>query len=107
MARTEDFGESRNLGLISSSSASSSLTREQAELLALYQSSFDDEQVDHQLILGLLEYLAGEAPGAVLVFLPGYEDIMAIRSSTGREPFFRPRVKTFPLRGPPPPQTGT
>jgi len=37
--------------------------------------------VDHQLILSLLEYLVDEPQGGVLVFLPGYEDIMTLRSS--------------------------
>ncbi len=37
--------------------------------------------MDHQLILSLLEYLVDEPQGGVLVFLPGYEDIMTLRSS--------------------------
>ena len=77
-ARTEDYGQESSK---SSRSSSSQVSREQAELLVRYQSSFDDEQVDHQLMLALLEHLVGEQPGAVLVFLPGYEDIMTLRSA--------------------------
>ena len=78
-ARTEDCREGG--ATTTTTTSSSCLSREQAELLAHYQSSFDDEQVDHELVLSLLEHLADEPPGAVLVFLPGYEDIITLRSS--------------------------
>jgi hypothetical protein len=80
LARTDDYGAEVT------SSSSCQLTVEEAEQLARYQASFDDEQVDHRLILSLLEHLVEEPPGAVLVFLPGYEDIMGLRSASPLHP---------------------
>ncbi|CAM9232255.1 unnamed protein product, partial [Choristocarpus tenellus] len=47
------------------------------ELLQRYQFAFDDEMVDYELIECLLRYLCHSAyeEGAVLVFLPGWDDI--------------------------------
>ncbi len=60
------------------------LTEEQRELLALYHGSFDDDRVDHMLIGRIVEEIqAGDdvatSGGAVLVFLPGYDDIVTLR----------------------------
>ncbi|XP_037932600.1 3'-5' RNA helicase YTHDC2-like [Teleopsis dalmanni] len=54
---------------------------EKTQLLTAYQkqSNYDNE-VDHDLILSLLEGLyRGTHPGAILVFLPGYNDIVQQR----------------------------
>lgn len=47
------------------------------ELLTKYQFAFDDESVDYELVECLLRYICRSAyeEGAVLVFLPGWDDI--------------------------------
>ncbi len=67
------------------------LTDEQRDALALYQGSFDDDRVDHGLVIKIIELIQRElAPeeaaspseaveGAILVFLPGYDDIVTLR----------------------------
>ncbi|CAJ1070962.1 '-5' RNA helicase YTHDC2 isoform X2 [Xyrichtys novacula] len=56
------------------------LSAEEQELLRLYHQSFDDEQVDVDLIMELLHNICSTtADGAVLIFLPGYNDIVALR----------------------------
>ncbi|CAM9772109.1 unnamed protein product, partial [Sphacelaria rigidula] len=47
------------------------------ELLTRYQFAFDDEAVDYGLVEALLRYVCRSAyeDGAVLVFLPGWDDI--------------------------------
>ncbi|CAN0181828.1 unnamed protein product, partial [Ectocarpus sp. 4 AP-2014] len=47
------------------------------ELLTRYQFAFDDEAVDYELLECLLRYICRSAyeDGAVLVFLPGWDDI--------------------------------
>uniref|UniRef100_H3CDI3 RNA helicase n=1 Tax=Tetraodon nigroviridis TaxID=99883 RepID=H3CDI3_TETNG len=50
------------------------------ELLKLYHQSFDDELVDLDLIMDLLHYICStSSDGAVLIFLPGYDEIVSIR----------------------------
>lgn len=46
-----------------------------------YQFAFDDETVDYALVECLLRYLCRSAyeDGAVLVFLPGWDDITRYR----------------------------
>lgn len=46
-------------------------------LLGRYQFTFDDETVDYRLVECLLRYVCRSAyeDGAVLVFLPGWDDI--------------------------------
>ena len=63
------------------SSTVTKLTEEQRQVLEVYQNSFDDDEVDHGLIAELLVYIDQQEPGAVLVFLPGYEDIVSIKAS--------------------------
>ncbi|KAG5188009.1 hypothetical protein JKP88DRAFT_262359 [Tribonema minus] len=78
------------------------------DLLARYQFSFDDEMVDYDLIAALLRYIcesAYEEPpsraallrcvcgnaceeGAVLVFLPGWDDITRQTDCLQRHPYF-------------------
>ncbi len=58
------------------------------EALRLYQFDFDDENVDYQLIQELLVYIveSGYEPGAILVFLPGWDDISRLREALRRDP---------------------
>jgi HrpA-like RNA helicase len=50
--------------------------------LALYVQSVDDDFVDTKLLLELLLKIhADEQEGAILVFLPGYEQIMSVREA--------------------------
>ncbi len=68
-----------------------SQTDAQAEqLLRKYQFSFDDEQVDHELIVHLLKYICESAyeSGAILIFLPGWDDISRMTSCLMSDPNF-------------------
>ncbi|XP_041816133.1 3'-5' RNA helicase YTHDC2-like isoform X2 [Chelmon rostratus] len=59
---------------------SAELSTEDQELLKLYHHSFDDERVDLDLIMDLLHNICTTAgDGAVLIFLPGYVEIVALR----------------------------
>ncbi|XP_038072672.1 3'-5' RNA helicase YTHDC2-like isoform X2 [Patiria miniata] len=59
---------------------SADISAEDRELLQAYQHSFDDERVDLNLILALLTNISDKSQeGAILVFLPGYDDIVALR----------------------------
>lgn len=52
------------------------ITEEEREILRLYTASVDTDKIDHDLVLHLLQYIhTSQGEGAVLVFLPGYEDI--------------------------------
>ncbi|XP_056313163.1 3'-5' RNA helicase YTHDC2 [Danio aesculapii] len=56
------------------------LSCEDQELLKAYHHSFDDEKVDLQLILHLLHNICQSSDqGAVLIFLPGYDEIVSLR----------------------------
>ncbi|KAK7115641.1 3'-5' RNA helicase YTHDC2-like [Littorina saxatilis] len=51
---------------------------ENRELLSLYQQSFDDDKVDISLVTELILKIHTTQPeGAMLIFLPGYDDIVA------------------------------
>ncbi|KAK5851607.1 hypothetical protein PBY51_023149 [Eleginops maclovinus] len=53
---------------------------EQQELLKLYHHSFDDDFVDLGLIMDLMHNICSTtSEGALLVFLPGYDDIVSLR----------------------------
>lgn len=62
--------------------------------MADYQARFDDDRVDVELIGRLLERIVtvveGDAPtfGAILIFLPGYDEIMRLQALLQRHPFF-------------------
>ena len=63
-----------------------SITPEQQRLVELYLSTVDEDRVDCDLVLHLLLHIhTTQGPGAVLVFLPGYEDIAGVRDLVGRE----------------------
>ncbi|XP_041666905.1 3'-5' RNA helicase YTHDC2 [Cheilinus undulatus] len=56
------------------------LSAEEQELLKLYHHSFDDERVDLNLLMNLLHNICSTtADGAVLIFLPGYDEIVSLR----------------------------
>ncbi len=56
------------------------LTDDQKYVLALYHRSFDDDRVDHDLVIAVVKHIVMDSDeGAVLVFLPGYEDIVIVR----------------------------
>ncbi|KAK3765938.1 hypothetical protein RRG08_002182 [Elysia crispata] len=56
------------------------ISAEDRELLTVYQQSFDDEKVDIDLVACLLHRIHTSAiEGAILVFLPGYDDIMNLK----------------------------
>ncbi|XP_060769254.1 3'-5' RNA helicase YTHDC2 isoform X2 [Neoarius graeffei] len=61
-------------------SASGELTAQDQELLKAYHHSFDDEKVDLDLIMHLLFNICQSSDeGAVLIFLPGYDEIVGLR----------------------------
>lgn len=56
------------------------LSAEEQELLKLYHHTFDDEWVDLDLIMDLLHNICStSSDGAVLIFLPGYDEIVSLR----------------------------
>ncbi|XP_033750300.1 LOW QUALITY PROTEIN: 3'-5' RNA helicase YTHDC2-like [Pecten maximus] len=65
------------------------LTDAEKDLLSLYQNCFDDEKVDIQLILNLIyQLMINYSEGAILVFLPGYDDIVGLRDLIADDTFF-------------------
>ncbi|XP_036384365.1 3'-5' RNA helicase YTHDC2 [Megalops cyprinoides] len=60
--------------------ATTELSAEDQELLKVYHHSFDDEKVDLDLIMHLLYNICQSSDeGAVLIFLPGYDEIVGLR----------------------------
>ncbi|XP_061225114.1 3'-5' RNA helicase YTHDC2 isoform X2 [Neopsephotus bourkii] len=58
----------------------SDLDAEDRELLKAYHHSFDDEKVDLDLIMHLLYNICSSCDaGAILIFLPGYDEIVSLR----------------------------
>ena len=58
------------------------ISPEDRELLSMYQHSFDDDKVDTQLVAELLLKIHTTQPeGAILVFLPGYDDIVSVSNA--------------------------
>ncbi|XP_043241748.1 3'-5' RNA helicase YTHDC2-like isoform X2 [Amphibalanus amphitrite] len=65
------------------------LSEEDRQLLQCYQLSHDDERVDVDLVVALLKHvLTGEQPGSVLVFLPGYDDLVKVREVLSESRWF-------------------
>ncbi|XP_066567383.1 3'-5' RNA helicase YTHDC2 [Amia ocellicauda] len=59
---------------------SGDMSAEDQELLKVYHHSFDDERVDLDLIMHLLYNICQTSDeGAVLIFLPGYDEIVGLR----------------------------
>ncbi|XP_054169312.1 3'-5' RNA helicase YTHDC2-like [Oppia nitens] len=59
------------------------LTDEDKELLDIYHNCFNDDDIDCQLICAVLEHIMrnSSSSSAILMFLPGLEDILAVRDS--------------------------
>ncbi|CAI9547472.1 unnamed protein product, partial [Staurois parvus] len=58
----------------------SNLSEEEQELLKAYHHSFDDERVDLDLIMHVLYNICQSSEsGAILIFLPGYDEIVGLR----------------------------
>uniref|UniRef100_A0A3B5AQ11 RNA helicase n=1 Tax=Stegastes partitus TaxID=144197 RepID=A0A3B5AQ11_9TELE len=56
------------------------ISAEEHELLKLYHHKFDDQWVDLDLIMDLLHNICSTtSDGAVLIFLPGYDEIVTLR----------------------------
>ncbi|KAJ8338689.1 hypothetical protein SKAU_G00354750 [Synaphobranchus kaupii] len=73
-----EAGKLDESSLVQASSAS--LSAEDQELLKAYHHSFDDEKVDLDLIMHLLSNICQSSDdGAVLIFLPGYDEIVGLR----------------------------
>ncbi len=58
------------------------IAEDQKRILERYLKTFNDDLVDYSLICRVIDYIANvvQAPGAILVFLPGYEDIISVKS---------------------------
>ncbi|XP_068034681.1 3'-5' RNA helicase YTHDC2-like [Anomalospiza imberbis] len=73
-----EFGNLDESSLVQNSG--SDLSAEDRELLTAYHHSFDDEKVDLDLIMHLLHSICHSSDaGAILIFLPGYDEIMSLR----------------------------
>ncbi|KAM9587113.1 3'-5' RNA helicase YTHDC2 isoform 4-T6 [Morphnus guianensis] len=73
-----EFGNLDESSLVQTSG--SDLSAEDRELLNAYHHSFDDEKVDLDLIMHLLYNICHSCDaGAILVFLPGYDEIVSLR----------------------------
>ncbi|XP_044131856.1 3'-5' RNA helicase YTHDC2 [Bufo gargarizans] len=80
----ESYSASLDPGSLDESSLvqaeSSSLSVEEQELLKAYHYSFDDEKVDLDLIMHILNNICQNSDtGAILIFLPGYDEIVGLR----------------------------
>uniref|UniRef100_A0A8C9NPJ3 3'-5' RNA helicase YTHDC2 n=1 Tax=Serinus canaria TaxID=9135 RepID=A0A8C9NPJ3_SERCA len=76
----ESYSASFGFGNLDESSlvqkSGSDLSAEDRELLTAYHHSFDDEKVDLDLIMHLLHSICHSCDaGAILIFLPGYDEI--------------------------------
>ncbi|XP_009958574.1 PREDICTED: probable ATP-dependent RNA helicase YTHDC2 [Leptosomus discolor] len=73
-----EFGNLDESSLVQTSG--SDLSAEDRELLKAYHHSFDDEKVDLDLIMHVLYNICQSYDaGAVLIFLPGYDEIVSLR----------------------------
>ncbi|NXG04246.1 YTDC2 helicase, partial [Sakesphorus luctuosus] len=80
----ESYSASFGFGNLDESSlvqtSGSDLSAEDRELLSTYHHSFDDEKVDLDLIMHLLCIICHSCDaGAILIFLPGYDEIVSLR----------------------------
>ncbi|XP_029204296.2 3'-5' RNA helicase YTHDC2-like [Acropora millepora] len=61
---------------------SEELNDEDRELLSVYHRTFDDDKIDRDLVISLVGYICTSSQeGAILVFLPGYDDIISLRDA--------------------------
>ncbi|XP_048787874.1 3'-5' RNA helicase YTHDC2-like isoform X3 [Lagopus muta] len=80
----ESYSASMEFGNLDESSLvqanGNDLGTEDRELLKAYHHSFNDEKVDFDLIMHLLYNICNSSDGgAVLIFLPGYDEIVSLR----------------------------
>ncbi|XP_027566041.1 3'-5' RNA helicase YTHDC2 isoform X1 [Pipra filicauda] len=80
----ESYSASAGFGNLDESSlvqtSGSDLSAEDRELLTAYHHSSDDEKVDLDLIMHLLYNICHSCEaGAILIFLPGYDEIVSLR----------------------------
>ncbi|KAL2293879.1 hypothetical protein Nmel_007577 [Mimus melanotis] len=80
----ESYSASAGFGNLDESSlvqtSGNDLSAEDRELLTTYHHSFDDEKVDLDLIMHLLYNICHNCEtGAILIFLPGYDEIVSLR----------------------------
>ncbi|KFW78898.1 putative ATP-dependent RNA helicase YTHDC2, partial [Manacus vitellinus] len=80
----ESYSASFGFGKLDESSlvqtSGNDLSAEDRELLSAYHHSFDDEKVDLDLIMHLLHNICHSCDaGAILIFLPGYDEIVNLR----------------------------
>ncbi|VEU33652.1 unnamed protein product [Pseudo-nitzschia multistriata] len=56
------------------------LTKKQEKYLKCYQTMYDDEQINTELLLEILHYInkSSQGEGAILVFLPGWQEISEV-----------------------------
>ncbi|XP_011312776.1 probable ATP-dependent RNA helicase YTHDC2 [Fopius arisanus] len=55
-------------------------------LLDIYHNTFNDDNVNYDLAFNLIHYIhTKQPPGAILVFLPGYDDIVMLRDRINNE----------------------
>eukprot|EP00794_Sanderia_malayensis_P018689 gene18689-20576_t len=76
-------------------------SEEMEQRLELYHSTFDDDKVDHSLIMRLIEHVceSSKQDGAILIFLPGYDDIVGLRDRLALDREFSKEEKyiVYPL----------
>ncbi|KAM6391605.1 3'-5' RNA helicase YTHDC2 [Rhynochetos jubatus] len=80
----ESYSASMEIGNLDESSlvqaSGNDLNAEDRDLLKAYHHSFDDEKVDLDLIMHLLYNICCNSDaGAILIFLPGYDEIVRLR----------------------------
>ncbi|XP_010144884.1 PREDICTED: probable ATP-dependent RNA helicase YTHDC2, partial [Eurypyga helias] len=80
----ESYSASMEIGNLDESSlvqtSGNDLDAEDRDLLKAYHHSFDDEKVDLDLIMHLLYNICCNSDaGAILIFLPGYDEIVKLR----------------------------
>uniref|UniRef100_A0AAX7SYY5 RNA helicase n=1 Tax=Astatotilapia calliptera TaxID=8154 RepID=A0AAX7SYY5_ASTCA len=74
------LGEVSNLNESALVQCDPEMSLEDQELLRLYHHSFDDQWVDLELIMNLLHNICSNtSDGAILIFLPGYDEIVELR----------------------------
>lgn len=62
------------------------MSEETKMLLDVYHNTFNDENVDYNLLLSLIVHIHLNMPmGSILVFLPGYDDIVSVREKINGE----------------------
>ncbi|XP_015596401.1 probable ATP-dependent RNA helicase YTHDC2 [Cephus cinctus] len=67
-------------------SNSASLSEDDKLLLDVYHHTFNDENIDYDLLLSLILHIHLKMPmGSILVFLPGYDDIVNMREKINGE----------------------